>query len=178
MDLFFGALIALLAAGTTQLGSWAIGRAKPYLLTETGGIIRPERWVSFGTILFFSGLTAFSIYWFVFDGGSWVSVTAGVFAAFGAISMAPAMTSIHEIKWDERGINGPSRILGLTLGRERIQLSWGKIEKFGNTPTGYWYVESTSGDRIYYSHLYRGNRYLTADISRYCPFIKVEISED
>jgi hypothetical protein len=92
----------------------------------------------------------------IYGGGGWVTAAAALFGLAIAGFMSPSVTSIHAVHWSERGIEGPAKLFGPTLGIARAQIAWSDIAKSGKTITGYWYVESTDGRRVYWSYLYKG----------------------
>jgi hypothetical protein len=76
--------------------------------------------------------------------------------------MSPSLTSVHKVTWEEEGIEGPSNLFGPTLGLRRTKIGWGDIARAGTTITGYWFVESSDGRRVYWSYLYKGHGVLAA----------------
>lgn len=97
---------------------------------------------------------------------------AGTILAFGVAMagfMAPSLTNMHAVNWDTTGIEGPSKTLGLTLGSARASLVWRVLVGSGKTASGYWYVEASDGQRVYWSYLCRGHGALTAAIKEHSP---------
>jgi hypothetical protein len=150
---------------------WLTERAKPNTLTGQNGMIKPEIWsawitVVIGVLMFLSGLV-----FLVYQGGDWTAVVLALLGAAIAGFMVPSVTSVHRVNWDEVGIEGPSRTFGLTLGLARTSIRWSDIEAVGSTITGYWFVQSRDGKRIYWSYLYKGYRSLNLALKRNCPSI-------
>jgi hypothetical protein len=89
----------------------------------------------------------------IFSNGGWAAAAAALFGAAIAGFMAPSVTSIHAVRWNGEGIEGPARMFGPTLGTARTEIAWSDIVRTGKTVTGYWYVESGDGRRVYWSYL-------------------------
>jgi hypothetical protein len=95
--------------------------------------------------------------------------------AFGLIGvavvgfMAPSLTNLHALRWNTDRVEGPASMFGLTLGLGRTQIAWADIRRTGDTATGYWYVESQDGRRIYWSYLYKGWRTFRDQLKRHKP---------
>jgi hypothetical protein len=87
--------------------------------------------------------------------------------------MAPSVTSVHSVHWNEAGIEGPSTTFGPTLGAKRTTILWGQIERTGKTITGYWFVEAADKRRVYWSYLYAGYGLLTDAIRRHRPSLEL-----
>ena len=71
--------------------------------------------------------------------------------------MLPSLTSVHRVTWDEESVEGPSNLFGPTLGLRRTRMLWRDISRTETTMTGYWFVESRDGRRVYWSYLYKGH---------------------
>jgi hypothetical protein len=148
------ALVSLLVAA----GLAALRRARPWRTSETSGTIRPDRWsacfaIAVGVAFMTIGLLP------VVTGARTTAAALVVNLVFGATMagfMAPSLTSVHAVRWDEIGIEGPCSLFGLTLGTRRTRMRWAEIARTGKTATGYWYVESRDGRRDYWSFLYTG----------------------
>jgi hypothetical protein len=147
-------LVSLLVAA----GQAAIRRARPWRSSETAGTIRPDRWsacfaIAVGVAFMAIGLLP------VVTGARTTAAALVVNLVFGAMMagfMAPSLTPVHAVRWDEIGIEGPCSLFGLTLGTRRTLVLWAEIVRTGKTATGYWYVESRDGTRVYWSFLYTG----------------------
>jgi len=105
--------------------------------------------------------------------GLGLAVPAALIGLAIAGFMAPSVTSIHSVHWNEVGIEGPSATFGPTLGSKRTMISWAQIERTGKTVTGYWFVETADNRRIYWSYLYAGNSLLTEAIRRHRPSLNL-----
>lgn len=88
--------------------------------------------------------------------GGWAAAGVALLGAAIAGFMAPSVTSIHAVHWNDRGVEGPAKMFGPTLGTARTEIEWQDIVKTGKTITGYWYVESGDGRRVYWSFMYKG----------------------
>ena len=131
-------------------------RSAPAALEGQVGTIRPELWSACLTVL--GGLAMFvAATWASIHGnGGWASIGVAVLGAAIAAFMAPSVTSIHSVHWNEHGIEGPAKTFGPTLGTARTEIAWSEIVKTGKTITGYWFVEAGDGRRVYWSYLYKG----------------------
>jgi len=153
-----GRTIVVLAITAVLLGGLAtlLRRSMPAALKGQAGTIQPERWSAWLTVAV--GLTIFvTASWASIHGeGGWAAAGVALLGAVIAGFMAPSVTSIHAVYWDEHGIEGPAKMFGPTLGTARTEIAWSEIMKTGKTITGYWYVESGDGRRVYWSYLYKG----------------------
>jgi hypothetical protein len=98
-------------------------------------------------------------------------VAAGV-AFLGVVfvgASAPQVAWDHKVRWSPKGIEGPATMFGLTLGPTRTEIAWSDIIRTGRTHTGYWYVESRDGRRVYWSYLCVGYEALAQELQRQCP---------
>jgi hypothetical protein len=149
------ALIAVLTAAIVGGLSWLMRRARPLAADAHSGAIRPGRISAVLTVL--GGLAFTAVGVIALIGGAIPSALA--FLAIGVpitVFMAPSLTDLHIVHWDERGLEGPSRMFGLTLGLARTTLAWKDLRCAGKTLTGYWYAEAADGRRVYWSYLYPG----------------------
>lgn len=150
---------------------WFLGKSKPSELGLDHGMVLPDKWsamvtVAGGTIFF-----AFAANAALFgNGGFWAVVLALVSLAIAGF-MLPALTSIHAVRWDKHGIEGPSKLFGPTLGMARTRIQWGNIVAGGETVTQYYFVESKDGQRVYWCFLHRGHRYLFEAVYAKCPHL-------
>ncbi len=83
--------------------------------------------------------------------------------------MIPSLTNFHNVQWTAEFVEGPTSTFGPTLGLKRDRLEWSDIVKAGKTATGYWFVESTDGRRVYWSYLYKGYRSFETFLKLKCP---------
>jgi len=79
-----------------------------------------------------------------------------------ALFMAPSLTHMHDLSWDDAGVEGPSRLFGPALGLSRTSIHWNDIGTVGATITSFWFVQSSDGRRVYWSYLYPGYGSFTA----------------
>lgn len=142
----------------------------PHAGEETpSGTIRPpllRAW--FGT-LFGSTILLVALWAAIVDNNA--DVAAGM-AFLGIVfvgASAPQIAWDHKVRWNQKGIEGPAKMFGLTLGSTRTEIAWSDIVRTGRTPTGYWYVESGDGRRVYWSYLCEGYEALTRELRRQCP---------
>jgi hypothetical protein len=104
--------------------------------------------------------------------GSHNSDVAAAAAFLGIVfvgASAPQIAWDHKVRWNQTGIEGPAKMFGLTLGPTRTEIAWSDIVRTGRTQTGYWYVESRDGRRVYWSYLCVGYEALTRELQRKCP---------
>ena len=108
-----------------------------------------------------AGIGLFMLAWLLRQGANeGVGTSLGILAlglAMGGF-MAPSLTHAHDVTWNRDHVEGPSHLFGLTLGWKRHRIAWRDIEKTGKTFTGYDYLETRDGRRIYWSFLYPGFR--------------------
>jgi hypothetical protein len=165
-------LTAVILGGLATL----LRRGRPTALVGAAGTIRPEFWSALFTVL--GGLAMFvaAAWASVYGNGGWAAVGVAVLGIAIAGFMAPSLTAIHAIHWNEYGIEGPSKMFGPTLGSARTEIAWSELVKTGKTITGYWFVESSDGRRIYWSYLYKGYGALIAALQSHCPSLRLRFS--
>jgi len=166
-----GRIIVVAVATSVMIGGLAtlLRRAMPAALKGQTGAIQPDRWSAWFTVV--GGLAMFAIasWASIHRDGGWLAVGLALLGAAVAGFMAPSVTAIHVVCWNEHGIEGPSKMFGPTLGTARTEIAWSEIVKTGKTITGYWYVESGDGSRIYWSYLYKGYGALALALRSHCP---------
>ena len=67
-----------------------------------------------------------------------------------------------------------AKMFGLTLGAARTEIAWSDIVRAGRTMTGYWYVESGDGRRVYWSYLCAGCDALWQALRGHCPTLQFD----
>jgi hypothetical protein len=161
---------ASLAVAILSVLAWVIGRAKPDALNADKGTIRPERISATVTIIFGVAIFGVSLALMVYE-KAWVGLIGIFTGAAMAGFMAPSLTAVHAVNWDEEGVEGPSKTFGLTLGVARTRIAWSDITATGTTQTSYWYIEAKDGgrSRIHWSYLYKGHQTLRATLGHHCP---------
>jgi hypothetical protein len=87
---------------------------------------------------------------------------------------APQVVWDHEVRWNQKGIEGPAKMFGLTLGAARTEIAWSEIVKMGRAKTRYWYVEAGNGRRVYWSYLSVGYEALTRALKGHCPTLRLD----
>lgn len=101
-------------------------------------------------------------------GGVWLlryenmtSSGAVVFSFFGLLIsgfMSPSLGDLHDVIWNDEYVEGPSKMFGPSLGTSRIKAYWSEVVGTGATSTGYTYLKTVNGERIYWSYLYPGHQ--------------------
>ncbi len=150
-------------------------KARPVMQTEQEGVISPGKGTAWfciivGVIMILGGLLLVT-----FEGVPAIPLGLSV-ALFGAILsgfMAPSLSSIHDVNWNAKYVEGASRMFGPTLGKLRTQIEWPDITSTGTTVTQYWYIQSKDGRRIYWSYLYNGHGAFAQVLARKCPSLKL-----
>jgi hypothetical protein len=135
------------------------------MASDTAGAIQPERSTAWLTVILGCLLSLGGLFGTLFRAGGSGAFAVAVIGFCIAGFMAPSLTSVHRVTWDEEAIEGPSHLFGLTLGWRRAKIPWRDIARAGTTITGYWFVESFDGRRVYWSYLYKGYGVLTAFLS-------------
>ena len=156
-------LIAVLTAAVLE--SWRrVNRGrKPVQRDDAMGRITPGKISAAFTVLFGLALMAFGIIGLVVGQGS----TGAVMLVVGlpiVLFMAPSLTHCHDVVWTPAYVEGPSRLFGLTLALRRERLAWTDVVARGRTLTGYDFVQSADGRRVYWSYLYPGHGALESEI--------------
>jgi hypothetical protein len=174
MPNFWGRILAIVITVLVLSGLvWLGNKSKPVMLEEGQGAIRPGRASAWFTVIVGS-LMCIGALWIsaLVPNGSGALAIA-IFTAAIAGFMAPSVTSIHAVFWNDKGIEGPAKLFGPTLGRARTEITWTEIVKTGKTVTGYWYVESSDRRRVYWSYLYKGYGELISELQRRCPSLQL-----
>ena len=164
-------LILVAVATAIILGGLAalLRRSPPAALAQGAGTIRPELWSAGFTVLGGMAMLAVAAWASIYKNGGWAAAGVAVLGALIAGFMAPSLTSIHAVHWNEVGIEGPAKTFGPTLGTARTEIAWSDIVKTGKTITGYWFIESGDGRRVYWSYLYKGYGALMAALQNHRP---------
>jgi hypothetical protein len=167
----------VIAAVFAALILWALARvlrrSTPASLAADAGMIRPELWTAWFTVLGGLAVLVVALWAAIVKDGGWAAAAVALLGAAIAGFMAPSVTSVHAVRWNENGIEGPAKTLGPTLGTARTQMAWSDIVRTGQTTTGYWYVESHDGRRVYWSYLYKGYGALARALQRQCPTLRL-----
>lgn len=142
---------------------------RPATLAPGAGTIRPGLWSAWLTVLVGIAMLAMAATASIYGHGGRTAAALAVLGALIAGFMAPSLTSIHAVRWNEHGIEGPAKMFGPTLGAARTEIAWSEIVRAGTTITGYWFVESRDGRRVYWSYLYKGYGGLIAGLQSHCP---------
>jgi hypothetical protein len=167
--------ILVVIATAVILGALAmlLRRSPPAALAQGAGTIRPELWTAWLTVLGGIAMLAAAAWVSIYRNGGWAAAGIAVLGALSAGFMAPPLTSMHAVHWNEHGIEGPAKMFGPTLGTARTEIAWSDIVKMGKTITGYWFVESRDGRRVYWSYLYKGYGALIAAQQSHCPSLNL-----
>jgi hypothetical protein len=156
-------------AGVIVILSRVLRRARPSTVGDTAGAIEPEKSTAWITVILGGLLSLAGLFGALFRAGGLGALAIAILGLCIAGFMSPSLTTVHRVTWEKEGIEGPSRLFGLTLGLERTKILWREIARAGTTKTGYWFVESLDGRRVYWSYLYRGYGALTAFLHRKRP---------
>lgn len=157
-------LTSLVVAGLAAV----LARSRPKVECADGGTISPERLTAAFTVLFGLAMAAGGA--IALLAGQWVPGFVLLLVGLPcAVFMSPSLTDLHNVNWSSSGVEGPSRLFGPTLGRQRTSIDWAEIESAGKTSTGYWYVQTADHRRVYWSYLYKGYAALTAALTNYRP---------
>ena len=164
--------LGLLTVAAVAASEAAPSAARPRATEGPAGLIAPGRATAVATVV--AGLA------FVAVGGFGLKVgdplLGSAFLAIGlAIAgfMAPSLTDLHAVRWNADGVEGPSSLFGLTLGLRRTRIAWTDIARAGDTATGYWYIETADGRRVYWSYLYRDWRSFRDQLRRQKPNLEL-----
>jgi hypothetical protein len=161
-------LTAVLLGGLATL----LRRAAPAALEGQTGTIRPEVWSAWLTVLVGLGMFVAASWVLIHGNGDLAAAGMALFGAAIAGFMAPSVTSVHAVRWNDRSIEGPAKMFGPTLGVARTEIAWSEIVKTGKTVTGYWYVESGDGRRVYWSYLYKAYGALVLSLRNHRPSLQ------
>jgi hypothetical protein len=131
-------------------------------------MIRPPIWSTwFGTL--FGLLMIVAAAWAAMINSYDLTAALGFLGIVFAAAAAPQVIWRHEVRWNQIEIEGPAKMFGLTLGAARTKIAWSDIVRAGRTMTGYWYVESSDGRRVYWSYLCSGCYALMRAVRSHCP---------
>ena len=136
----------------TIASSWLRLRSKPAELATGGRRIAPGKATAAMAIISVL-LSGCVVIWIGrTDIGSGILVVGAAFT----LLMAPSLTRWHDVIWNDTAIEGPSRMIGPTLGRARARILWGEIVRAGTTAIGYAFAETADKRRVYWSYRYPG----------------------
>ena len=164
--------IMMLTAAMIGALSFVLARAKPAALDGETGAIRPDRASAWFTVIAGAAMFVLGAGATIVGHPSWGSVALAVMGAAAGGFMVPSLTSLHTVYWNADQIEGPSKMFGPSLGLARTAITWKDVVKTGTTFTGYDYVESHDGRRVYFSYLYKGHGALRAAIAQRCPSLE------
>lgn len=176
LDFLRPVLIAALTALVIYGLSALLRMSKPISFSGTGGTIRPERWSAWITIVVGAAMAVLALA-ILLSASNVARLALAIPLALLGIAiagfMAPSVTSVHSVHWNETGIEGPSAVFGPTLGTKRTAISWEQIARTGKTVTGYWFVEADDYRRVYWSYLYSGYGLLVEALRRHRPSLEL-----
>jgi hypothetical protein len=145
----------------------------PEALEPESGILRPPVLsVWFGTL--FGLLMIVAAVWAAMINRYDMAAAFGFLGVVFTAAAAPQVIWRHEVRWNQMEIYGPAKMFGLTLGAGRTEIAWSDIVRAGRTMTGYWYVESRDGRRVYWSYLCAGCDVLIQAVRGHCPTLQFD----
>jgi len=149
-------LTAILIFGTIYGLNTYFGKTLPVKLTETTGTIKPSKILSIFCVVVSSAMLVGGL-WLSFSGDDQLIglICAGM-GLFGTIVMLPSVSKFHDVKWDEKGIYGPSGKSFPVFPTRQINIIWEDITKTGEAWSNYQFVEDKNGQRIFWGYWYRG----------------------
>jgi hypothetical protein len=140
-------------------------------LESPSGIIRPPLRSAWFVTLFGLLMLLVALWEATFNRYD-MAAAAGFLGVVFIVAAAPQIAWRHEVRWSQKGIEGPANLLGLTLGAARTEIAWADIVRAGRSMTGYWYVESSDGRRVYWSYLCAGCDALLRVLRGHCPTLQ------
>jgi hypothetical protein len=168
-----GIATILVSAGVILLLARMLRKAAPSIADDTAGAIEPEKSTAWMTIVAGCLLWLAGLYGILFRAGGLMAFAGIILGLCVAGFMAPSLTSVHRVTWEEEAVEGPSNLFGLTLGLRRTRILWHDIARAGTTMTGYWFVESLDGRRVYWSFLHKGYGALIAFLHEKRPDLRL-----
>src|SRR5215831_2798716 len=128
-------LTALILWGPARL----LGRSAPASLEARSGIIRPELWTAWVTVLIGSLVLLVALRAAISKDGGWAAAAVALLGGATAGFMAPSVTLVHAVRWNETGIEGPSKVFAPTLGRAGTEIPMvAHRQSREDHTTGYW----------------------------------------
>jgi hypothetical protein len=162
MSVIPGAIAMGVTIAAVSVLTGLLRNARPVVAADGSGTIEPEKISAWLTVIGGSAFALGGVAAALFADAGWAGLALTVMGLCIGGFMAPSLSSVHKVVWNEDGIEGPSKMFGPTLGLARTAIPWGDIKRTGTTITSYWYVEANDGRRIYWSYLYKGFGVLTA----------------
>jgi hypothetical protein len=147
-------------------------------LTVYKGSIGPGLIITWGSILAGIAMCMLGTFNLITGAGlleGWACVVTGILIAG---FMAPSLSSTHVVSWTTAAVEGPSTPFGPTLGFKRASIPWRDIAKTGTTLSGYWYIQSNDGTRIFWSRFYKNCDLFNYLIMEKRPDLKLDFTTD
>lgn len=147
-----GGIVASLCVGWWMRKNY---QARPLKNSGAAGTISPGK-LSAAIVTLLGMVGAFFGIGLLINGSALTGLICLFIGAPLAAFMSPSLTHTHDVSWNDVQATGPCKLFGLTLGRSRTSISWNAVVSTGKTASGYWFIESDDGRRIYWSYLYPG----------------------
>ena len=115
--------IARLTVLITELISSRNKSLVPKELSELAGTIAPGKALAWFTIIVGISFALGGLLLVIIE-GEWL-IGLSCFLLFGCVAgfMMPSLFSIHDVSWNDKVVQGPSKMLGPTLGRKRTEIA-------------------------------------------------------
>jgi hypothetical protein len=90
----------------------------------------------------------------------------GGMALFGGVIMLPSLFNFHDVSWDEKGITGPTGKYFPKFPTRHVTIEWRNLVKLDEAWSNYKFVESRTGQRVFWGYWYSGERELSDKIQK------------
>ncbi|MFZ4687708.1 MAG: hypothetical protein ACOYLS_00585 [Polymorphobacter sp.] len=85
-----------------------------------------------------------------------IGAAVAVLGVVGCIGVLPGLSARMNVEWNDAGVSGPSQAWGPFFGLGRATIGWDEITVFAGTWSGYAFVATADGRRVYWTEQHSG----------------------
>jgi len=138
----------------------------PHEVSTTGGMIKPSRVLSAFCVVICGLFLSLGLLLSFSNEDQLIGLICSGMALFGGIVMLPSLFNFHDVSWDESGVTGPTGKSFPKFPTRQVTIEWKDIVKLDEAWSNYKYVESTTGQRVFWGYWYAGERKLRDKIQK------------
>lgn len=95
----------------------------------------------------------------------------GIGFLIGSIVFVMSLSPKHQLHWTTEHVEGASKLFYGFLMFERTRIEWKDVVETGSTFSGYTYIQTSDGRRIYWNFLQKGSNTFEGHLLSRCPNI-------